>query len=155
MTLNRNKIFESYHDDEFLSFVLKVLYEEKAEDVVSFDLKKRSAISDFVVIASGNSSRRVVSIAEKLISSVKELPNAWGARVEGREQGDWVLLDLGSVIVHLFRPEVREYYKIEKIWEASEAESIEIPWQEIPRGQSTDFTGNILRTNSVSTGYFV
>lgn len=101
--------------EELLARILSSLEDDKAEDVVQIDLRGKTAIGDYMVIASGRSSRQVSSIAEKLIDRVKQ---AYGftARVEGKDTGDWVLIDTGDVIVHIFRPEVREFYQLEKMW---------------------------------------
>ncbi len=88
---------------------------EKAQDIEIIDFKGQSSIADYMVIASGTSSRQVVSLSEKL----KEILHKVGieeVRIEGAEYGDWVVVDALDVIVHLFRPEVREFYSIEKMW---------------------------------------
>ena len=79
------------------------------------DLRGRSAIGDYMVICSGRSTRQVSAMSEKLVERIK---HEFGrtARVEGKETGDWVLIDTGDVIVHVFRPEVREFYQLEKMW---------------------------------------
>lgn len=82
---------------------------------MQIDLRGKSAIGDHMVICSGRSSRQVGAIAEKLVDRLKhDLDRA--ARIEGKEAGDWVLIDTGDVIVHVFRPEVREFYQLEKMW---------------------------------------
>ena len=86
--------------------------------MVEIDLRGRSSIADFMVICSGRSSRQVASIAEKLMDRLKA-DLGLVCRVEGKEQGDWVLIDAGEVIVHVFRPEVREFYQLEKMWLAA------------------------------------
>ena len=100
-----------------LSLVRDVLEDHKAEDTVVIDLQGKSTIGDYMVFASGNSSRQVAALAEHLVLSLKKqgLPPT---KPEGLRQGDWVLIDAGNVIVHLFRPEVREFYNLEKMWEA-------------------------------------
>lgn len=102
-------------DEALLAQALSSLDENKAEDVVSIDLRGRSEIADHIVIASGRSTRQVVALAEKLTETVK---SRYGitCKVEGKEHGDWVLIDAGDVIVHIFRPEVREFYQLEKMW---------------------------------------
>ncbi len=95
--------------------MLSSLDDDKAEDVVKIDLHGKSEIADAMVIASGRSSRQVQSIAEKLLDRLK-VQLGLHARVEGKESGDWVLIDAGDVIVHIFRPEVREFYQLEKMW---------------------------------------
>ena len=93
----------------------------KAEDLVVIDLKGKSSIADFLVIASGRSDRHVGAIAEHLLRRVKEI-GLGRCKVEGLNKRDWVLIDLGDIIVHLFRPEVREFYNLEKIWSVDMAE---------------------------------
>jgi ribosome-associated protein len=100
---------------DMLSLVLSSLDDDKAEDVVHVDLRGKSAIADHMVIASGRSTRQVAAIAEKLIERVKQATGQ-RARAEGLEAADWVLIDAGDVIVHVFRPEVREFYQLEKMW---------------------------------------
>ena len=101
--------------DDLLARVLSSLDDDKAEDVVAIDLRGRSSVADHMVICSGRSSRQVAAIAEKLVERLKhEFGRA--CRIEGKEQGDWVLIDAGDVIVHVFRPEVREFYQLEKMW---------------------------------------
>ena len=101
--------------DEALRIVLASLDDMKAEDSVTIDLSGKSSIADFMVVTSGRSNRHVVSIAERV---VKDLHQAGikNVRVEGKQQGDWVLIDAGDVIVHVFRPEVRDFYGLEKMW---------------------------------------
>ena len=91
------------------------LEDDKAEEIVTIDLAGRSSLCDAVVIASGRSSRHVMSIAEHLARRLKE--EGYGTRpVNGAAQGDWALVDAGDVIVHVFRPEVRDYYDLEGMW---------------------------------------
>nr|WP_200898731.1 ribosome silencing factor [Candidatus Rhodobacter lobularis] len=98
-----------------LAHILTSLEDDKAEDVVSINLAGKSEIADFMVIASGRSSRQVASMAEKLTDKLKQELGV-RAKVEGKAAGDWVLIDAGDVIVHVFRPEVREFYQLEKMW---------------------------------------
>lgn len=105
----------AFSSAEMLALVLASLDDDKAEEVVSIPLKGKSAMADHMVVASGRSSRQVSAMAEKLIDRVKAATGK-SARVEGRDTGDWVLIDAGDVIVHLFRPEVREFYQLEKMW---------------------------------------
>jgi ribosome-associated protein len=95
--------------------VIASLDDDKAENIVQIDLRGRSDMADWMVIASGRSTRQVAAIAEKLADRVKQ---EFGiiAKMEGRETADWVLIDTGDIIVHVFRPEVREFYQLEKIW---------------------------------------
>lgn len=89
--------------------------DDKAEDIVKIDLRGRSDVADYMVICSGRSSRQVAAIAEKLADRLKEQFGLF-AKMEGKETGDWVLLDTADVIVHVFRPEVRDFYQLEKMW---------------------------------------
>lgn len=98
-----------------LASILKSLDDDKAEDVVQIDLRGKSSIGDYMVVCSGRSSRQVASIAEKLVERLKA-DHGRLSKVEGKDAGDWVLIDTGDVIVHVFRPEVREFYQLEKMW---------------------------------------
>ncbi|MEC7763710.1 MAG: ribosome silencing factor [Pseudomonadota bacterium] len=106
--------------DNILDTVLSSLEDDKAEDIVKIDLRKKSAMADAMVICSGRSSRQVAAISEKLCERLKESMGII-CKVEGKDQGDWVLIDTGDVIVHVFRPEVREFYQLEKMWMTPEA----------------------------------
>ncbi len=99
-----------------LDLVLQSLDDDKAEDIVQIDLRGRSSMADHMVIATGRSTRQVASIAQHLLDRLKERFRL-SARVEGMETGDWVLIDTGDVVVHVFRPEVREFYQLEKMWQ--------------------------------------
>nr|WP_085864279.1 ribosome silencing factor [Pseudooctadecabacter jejudonensis] len=101
--------------DSTLAAVLKSLDDDKAEDIVQIDLRGKSEMGDHMVIASGRSSRQVSSMAEKLTDRLKQTYGIL-SKVEGKTTGDWVLIDTGDVVVHLFRPEVREFYQLEKMW---------------------------------------
>jgi len=102
-----------------LSRILTSLDDDKAEEIVTIDLKGRSSLSDIIVVANGRSSRHVASIAEHLARRLKEA--GYGTRpVDGAGQGDWALVDAGDVIVHVFRPEVRSYYDLEGMWSVEE-----------------------------------
>lgn len=104
-----------FSSEQVLAAVLASVEDDKAEEVVEIDLRGRSDVADYMVICSGRSSRQVAAIAEKLVERVKE---TFGTicKVEGKETGDWVLIDTGDVIVHVFRPEVRDFYQLEKMW---------------------------------------
>lgn len=97
------------------TLILHQLDEEKAQDIVFIDLKDKSAFADGLVIASGRSQRHVGAMTDHLLRAIKDAGHG-KARVEGVPHCDWVLIDTGDVIIHLFRPEVRAYYNIEKIW---------------------------------------
>ena len=98
-----------------LDSILASLDDDKAEDVVQIDLRGKSAMCDYMVICSGRSSRQVSSIAEKLVERLKQEFGV-SSKIEGKETGDWVLIDTGDVVVHVFRPEVRDFYQLEKMW---------------------------------------
>ncbi|MEX0283913.1 MAG: ribosome silencing factor [Paracoccaceae bacterium] len=101
--------------EELLDRILSSLSDDKAEDVVQIDLRGKTSIGDYMVIASGRSSRQVAAMSDKLVERLKaEFGRV--SKVEGKEAGDWVLIDTGDVIVHVFRPEVREFYQLEKMW---------------------------------------
>lgn len=102
--------------DQLLATILKSLNDDKAEDIVQIDLRGKTEIGDYMVICSGRSTRQVSAISEKLAQTVKD---EFGrvAKMEGKDTGDWVLIDTGDVIVHVFRPEVREFYQLEKMWQ--------------------------------------
>jgi len=102
--------------ETLLATILSSLSDDKAEDIVQIDLRGKTEIGDYMVICSGRSTRQVAAISEKLAQTVKD---EFGrtAKMEGKETGDWVLIDTGDVIVHVFRPEVREFYQLEKMWQ--------------------------------------
>lgn len=95
--------------------VLEILGTQSADDIVTIDLAGKSSIADFMIVASGRSNRHVSALADYVQRGLKELGHA-KLGVEGMVQCDWVLIDAGDVILHLFRPEVREYYDLEKMW---------------------------------------
>ena len=97
------------------AMVIKRLDDEKALDIIFIDLKGKSSLADGIVVASGRSQRHVGAIADHLLRALKDAGHG-KARVEGLPACDWVLIDAGDVVVHLFRPEVRAYYNLEKIW---------------------------------------
>lgn len=98
-----------------LARVLSSLDEDKALDIVQIDLRGKSAIGDYMVVCSGRSTRQVTAISEKLADRLKAELGIL-SKIEGKDAGDWVLIDTGDVIVHVFRPEVREFYQLEKMW---------------------------------------
>ncbi len=102
---------------EALKTVLASLEDANAEDTVTIDIQNKSALGDYMVVASGRSHRHVGAIAGRLVTDLKAA--GFGpVRVEGLRHGDWVLIDAGDLIVHIFRPEVREFYNLEKMWSA-------------------------------------
>lgn len=101
--------------DLLLETVLSSLNDDKAEDIVQIDLRGKTEIGDHMVICSGRSTRQVTAISERLAQRIKD-EYGYLAKTEGKDSGDWVLIDTGDVIVHVFRPEVREFYQLEKMW---------------------------------------
>jgi len=100
---------------ELLKFTLESLDNDKGIDIVSIDLIGRSSIADYMVVVSGNTVRQVTAMANNLIKKYKEM----GLRLpspEGMSNGDWVLIDANDIIIHIFRPEVRDFYSLEKMW---------------------------------------
>jgi ribosome-associated protein len=106
--------------EQILAAVLASLEDDKAEDIVQISLRGKTEMADFMVIASGRSTRQVAAISEKLTDRLKQDLGVF-CKVEGAEVGDWVLIDAGDVILHVFRPEVREFYQLEKMWQPSGA----------------------------------
>ena len=94
----------------------------KAEDIVTIDLNGKSTIADYMVVASGRSNRHVASIAEQVVKDIEQTQTP-RVRVEGLRQGDWVLIDAGDVIAHVFRPEIRDHYNLEKMWSAGRSDA--------------------------------
>jgi ribosome-associated protein len=97
--------------------VLTSLDDSKGEEIASIDIIGKSSLADYMVVATGRSQRHVAAIADRLVTDLKEAGGR-DIRVEGLKAGDWVLVDAGDVIVHVFRPEVRAFYNLEKMWRA-------------------------------------
>lgn len=108
--------------DELISLVLQCLDDDKAEEIVSIDLRGKSAFVDYMVVASGRSQRHVGAVADHLVRKLKNLGEK-SVQIEGVPNCDWVLVDTGDVVVHIFRPEVRDFYNIEKMWMANMADA--------------------------------
>jgi ribosome-associated protein len=111
------ELVSRHGSEDLLAHVLAWLDDAKAENVVTIDIKEKSSIGDYMVIASGRSDRHVGAVAEQVQRRLKE-EGLGRARIEGQPQCDWVLIDIGDIIVHVFRPEVREFYNLEKMWSA-------------------------------------
>jgi ribosome-associated protein len=108
-------VSDGMSSEVLLDQITSWLDEAKAESVVSINLRGKSSIGDYMLIASGRSDRHVGAIADQIQRKLKD--RGYGRiRVEGKEACDWVLIDAGDIIVHVFRPEVREFYNLEKIW---------------------------------------
>ena len=123
-TANPDAVFhpipEQSSSAELLTTIQASLDDDKAEDVTTIPLAGKSEMADHMVIATGRSSRQVSAIAEKLAERLKQ-EHGVTVRTEGKEAGDWVLIDAGDVIVHLFRPEVRDFYQLERLWNVDPA----------------------------------
>lgn len=105
----------SGHGQPLCDLIAQILEDRKAEDITVIDLAGKTSIADQMIIASGRSTRQVAALADHLVSALKDAGHGT-PKVEGLPQADWVLIDTGDVIVHLFRPEVRDFYNLEKMW---------------------------------------
>lgn len=101
-------------DDKILQIIMDTLEDNKAEDLVSIDLQGKTSIASYMVVASGTSQRHVAALAEHVQMKLKAA--GYTSSSEGEEKADWVLIDAFDVIVHIFKPEVRQFYNIEKMW---------------------------------------
>lgn len=110
--------------EETLRLILDSLDDIKAEDSVTIDLHGRTSICDYMVVASGRSNRHVGAVADRVLKDLNE-HGVTKVRVEGLPHCDWVLIDAGDVIVHVFRPEVRAFYNLEKMWSAARPASVQ------------------------------
>lgn len=104
--------------NELRDAIIKSLDDNKAENIVVVDLAGKSTLADYMIVASGNVSRHVVALAEHLLQDLKDQYEL-SIKAEGLKEGDWVLIDAGDILIHIFRPEVRDFYKIEKLWQAN------------------------------------
>ena len=106
---------KSLSSKELLKFTLKSLENDKGINIVSIDLIGRSSIADYMIVVSGNTVRQVTAMANNLIKKYKEI-GLHLSSPEGMSNGDWVLIDANDILIHIFRPEVREFYGLEKMW---------------------------------------
>lgn len=104
--------------DPLLTSVLSILEDSKAIDIQTLDVHALTTITDIMIICSGNSARHVNAVAQHLLEGLKDYKNDI-LGVEGQEAGEWVLVDLGRIVVHIMRPETRDFYQLEKLWEAT------------------------------------
>lgn len=116
--MNTQTVCEDLTTDQLQQLVVSLLEDFKATDIVTIDVSDRSPLTERMVIASGNSTRHVKSMAENLVVNAKAAGNP-PLGVEGAREGEWVLVDLNDVIVHLMLPQTRAFYNLEKLWEAS------------------------------------
>ena len=110
-----SKTTTKVHIADLVNLITKALEDFKAHEIVNIKLAGKSAIADYMLVASGTSSRQVTAMAENLITRLKQ-NGIESINVEGIKFGDWVLIDSGDIIIHLFRPEVRAFYGLEKMW---------------------------------------
>jgi len=111
-------------EPQMIDIVLQSLDDAKAEQTVAIDITGKSSLSDHMVVTSGRSNRHVSAVADQVVKALRE--NGFSKpRVEGLPHADWVLVDGGDVIVHIFRPEVREFYNLEKMWAADFAADLQ------------------------------
>lgn len=108
-----------------LDIAVTSLEDSKAEEIVAIDIRKKSSLGDHMIVASGRSHRHVAAIADHLVRALKENGSA-NIRIEGMPSADWVLIDAADVIIHIFRPEVREFYNIEKMWQTPELDEDQV-----------------------------
>ncbi|WP_375616494.1 MULTISPECIES: ribosome silencing factor [unclassified Bartonella] len=113
--IRSSKEKEVFSVNDSLEIILKSLEDIKAEDIVAIDIQGKSSLADYMVIASAHSQRHISSVADHLLRIWKDSGQGL-ARVEGLAGGDWVLIDTGDIIIHLFRPEIRLFYNLEKMW---------------------------------------
>ncbi|MBY0532254.1 MAG: ribosome silencing factor [Xanthobacteraceae bacterium] len=113
------KIAASKQEPALLSLILKQLDDDKAEDTTPIDVRGRTSIADHMVVTSGRSNRHVAAIAEHLIEALSRAGHK--PRFAGLPAADWVAIDAGDIIVHVFRPEVREFYSLERMWQSRNA----------------------------------
>jgi ribosome-associated protein len=122
-SLSKGPVLEA---DALHALVMQSLDDDQAQEVVSIPLEGKSNIADYMIVASGRSSRQVAAMAQKLAERIKKAGR--NARIEGLPSADWVLIDAEDVIVHLFRPEVRSFYNLERMWAFGDApEAAAIP----------------------------
>jgi ribosome-associated protein len=110
---------QSLDADALHGLILQSLDDDQAQDVVTIPLEGKSSIADHMVVASGRSSRQVAAMAQKLAERIKQAGRT--ARIEGLPSADWVLIDAEDVVVHIFRPEVRSFYNLERMWSFGDA----------------------------------
>ena len=108
-------VSQRYEPAELRDLILKTLDDAKAEAIVTIDLKNKSSIGDYMIIASGLANRHVGAVTQRLVEALKQAKHG-AVRVEGMPECNWVIVDAGAVIVHVFQPEAREFYKLEKMW---------------------------------------
>ncbi|MFT6784597.1 MAG: ribosome-associated protein [Dinoroseobacter sp.] len=113
---NSGRIIKTDVSSEVLrDLIVDILNDAKAEELVTIDLQGKTAMADYMIVCSGRSSRQVAGMADRVSEGLKAELDRF-CKMEGKTQGDWVLIDTGDVVVHVFRPEVRDFYQLEKMW---------------------------------------
>ena len=102
-------------NNKLLKLIIEELSLNKAENIISINLKNKSPMADFMIIASGRSQRHVLALGEKILQRAKE-SKLTKYLIEGQKSGEWILIDIGDIIIHLFKPEIRKHYNLEKLW---------------------------------------
>jgi ribosome-associated protein len=120
--------------DDLKRVVLEVLDDMKAQDVRVLDVRRLTDVTDAMIIASGTSDRHVKSMADRIRDRVKEALDLRPIGVEGEREADWILIDLGDVVVHLMRPETREYYDLERLWNRDVEELVRLNREQPEQG---------------------
>ena len=114
--LEKKKVFNmKKNSSDLCKLIKKSLNKNKAEEITIINLKKKTSIADYMIICTGTSNRHIIALSNYLNEDLKDL-NLNMMNVEGKKNGDWIVVDIGDVIIHLFRSEVREYYNLEKMW---------------------------------------
>lgn len=101
--------------DQLITLVQSALEDMKARDVAILDVRGKSSVTDYMVVASGTSKRHVMSVAQEVVDKAKQAGNK-PVGVEGEAVGDWILVDLGDIVVHVMMPDARSFYDIERLW---------------------------------------
>ena len=123
MTSSEENSSEIARITQLKDLIVTALDTHKGEDIIDIDLSAQSTIADYMIVASGTSARHVASLAHKVMDEINMFDPGRRQRVEGMSEGDWVLVDAGDIIIHLFRPEVRSFYSLEKMWMSSQPAS--------------------------------
>ena len=111
---------------ELLNFIAQIIFDKKGFNILAIDVKNISSLCDYMIIAEGSVDRHVKAIAENVVEEVKEKMDINPYKVEGRAEGDWIVIDYQNIIIHLFMPDLREKYQLEKLWQKGKVINLEI-----------------------------